>query len=101
MAMCLFLVVFWCASPLRAILRFNFRFGVFNSRLGAKTFPFSRQREFGGNGLIRLIVFSAKTALFGHNRKNSRLYGNNREFGCAVRRAPDATIPCGAGSAPR
>jgi hypothetical protein len=56
----LFLVVFWCASITCAILRFNSRFGVFNSRLGALEFPFSRQREFAGKRLIFRVVFVAE-----------------------------------------
>src|SRR6266567_4932119 len=75
-----FLVLFWCAAVARAVLRYNSRFAVLNSRLGLNKFPFSRQRELPGKGLICLALFGAETALFGHNRENSRFHGNNREF---------------------
>jgi hypothetical protein len=50
----LLLVLFWCAAVVRTVLRHDSRFGVFNSRLGPNEFPFSRQRELAGKGLIWL-----------------------------------------------
>jgi hypothetical protein len=79
-AMGLSLVLVWCAALARGVLRYNSRFGVFNSRLGANEFPFKRQREFTSNGLISLAFFGAETALCGQNRKNSRFHGNKRQF---------------------
>src|SRR5712671_292774 len=76
----LFLVLSWCAAVARDVLRYNSRFGVFNSRFGPNKFPFSLLREFAGNGLICLAVFGAKTALIENNRENSRFHGNNREL---------------------
>src|SRR6267378_3120071 len=55
-AMVLFLVLYWCAAVARAVLRYDSRFGLFNSRLGPHKFPFSRQRELAGKGLIYLVV---------------------------------------------
>jgi hypothetical protein len=43
--------------------RYNSRFGVFNSRLGANKFPYGRQRELAGKRPIYFAVFCAKTAL--------------------------------------
>ena len=43
----------------------NSRFGGFNSRLGGFEYPFSGLREFAGKGLIRRIVFGAKSAFLG------------------------------------
>src|SRR5713226_2560540 len=83
----LFLVLFWCAAVARAVLRYNSRFGVFNSRLGPNKFPFGRRRELAGKSLICLAVFRANTALFGNKRKNSRFHGNNREFGPPAKQA--------------
>jgi hypothetical protein len=79
-AMGLFLVLFWCSAVAGDTLRYNSRFGVFNSRLGPNKFPFSLLRELAGKGLIGLAVFAAKKALMWNNRKNSRFHGNNREF---------------------
>jgi hypothetical protein len=76
----LFLVLFWCSAVAGDTLRYNSRFGVFNSRLGPNKFPFSLLRELAGKGLICLAVFAAKKALMWNNRKNSRFHGNNREF---------------------
>src|SRR5712691_1136988 len=92
----LFLVLFWCAAVARAVLRYNSRFAGSNSRLGANKFPFSRQRELAGKGLIYLAVFGADTALFRHNRENSRFHGKNREFRPPAKRAlaqPAPPIP--------
>jgi hypothetical protein len=75
----LFLLLFWCAAVAGDILRYNSRFGIFNSRLGPNKFPFSRQRELAGKGLMRLCVFAADTALIGNKRKDSRFLGKNRE----------------------
>src|SRR5262249_5185998 len=96
-----FWLYFCSAFVTRAILRFSSRFGGFNSRFGAKKFPFSRQREFAGSGLIWLVVFSSKTRLFGHNRKNTLFHGNNREFRSATKSAAATTIACAARSASR
>src|SRR5215472_1472636 len=63
----------------------NSRFAALNSRSGRQKFPFGRQRELAGKRLIRLAVFSAKTALFEHNRENSLFDGKNRELPPAVR----------------
>jgi hypothetical protein len=49
--MSLFLVFFWCAAVAGGILRFNSRFGVFNSRLGWRQFPFSPATGIGLQGL--------------------------------------------------
>src|SRR5262249_29801574 len=81
---CLFVFLLWCMTRTLDVLNHNSRFGVFNSRLGANKFPFSRQRELAGKSLIWLAVSRAKTALFGQNRKNSRFYGNNWEFQSAL-----------------
>ena len=95
--MCLFLGLFWCAAVTRAVLLHNSRnsrFGIFNSRLGANKFPYGRQRELAGKRPIYFAVFCAKTALFEHNRKNSRFDGNSREFAppgaanCLIARRP-------------
>jgi hypothetical protein len=63
--MALFLVLFWCAAVVRALAGHNSRFGEFNSRFGAKEFPFSRQRELDGKALIWLVVFGRKAHLKG------------------------------------
>src|SRR5258705_11935871 len=84
-AMGLFLVLFWCSAVTGDILRYNSRFGVFNSRLGRRKFPFPLLRELARKGLIRLALFGTRTALLGNNRENSRFHGNNREF-CRHRR---------------
>jgi hypothetical protein len=47
----LFLVLFWCSAVAGGILRFNSRFGVFNSRLGRRQFPFSPATGIGRQGL--------------------------------------------------
>jgi hypothetical protein len=95
--MCLFLVLFWCAAVTRAVLLHNSRdsrFGIFNSRLGGNKFPFSRQRELPGKGLIGLTIPGANTVHFERNRKNSRFDGNSREFAppgaanCLIARRP-------------
>jgi hypothetical protein len=70
-------VLFCCAAVAAEILRSHSRFGAFISRLGANKFPFGRLRELAGNDLIYLTVCGAEMALFGNNRKNSRLDGNN------------------------
>jgi hypothetical protein len=77
----LFVVLFWCAAVARAALQHNSRFGVFNSRLGAHEFPFSRQRELARKALIRLAISGAETALFEKNRQNSRFHGNFGHYG--------------------
>jgi len=84
-AMGLFLVLFWCSAVTGDILRYNSRFGVFNSRLRRRKFPFPLLRELAGKGLICLTVFAAKTAVIRRKRENSRFHGNNREF-CRHRR---------------
>jgi hypothetical protein len=61
----LLVVLFWCAAAMRAVLRFSFRFGEFNSRLGSVKFPLRRQREFPGKGLICRVVFGPERHLFG------------------------------------
>jgi hypothetical protein len=76
----LFLVLFWWAAIVRAVLRCNSRFGAFNSRLGANKFPFNRRRELAGNGLIYFPFRGAKTVLFARIEKISRFYGNNGNF---------------------
>ena len=73
----LFLTVFWWF----AVNSRNSWFNGFNSRLGLQKFPFNLLREFARKSLIGLVVCNAKTALIGHIRKNSRLYGNYRESG--------------------
>jgi hypothetical protein len=47
----LFPVLFWCSAVAGGILRFNSRFGVFNSRLGRRQFPFSPTTGIGRQGL--------------------------------------------------
>jgi hypothetical protein len=47
----LFLVLFLCSAVAGGILRFNSRFGVFNSRLGRRQFPFSPATGIGRQGL--------------------------------------------------
>ncbi len=65
----LFLVLFWCSAVTGDILRYNSRFGVFNSRLGRHKFPFPLLRELVGKGLICLTVFAAKTTVIGRIEK--------------------------------
>src|SRR5882762_10716910 len=86
-AMGLFLVLFWCAAVARAVLRYDSRFGGFNSRLSADKFPFSRPRELAGKSLIYLADSGSDTALIENNRENSRFHGNNREFRPPAKRA--------------
>jgi hypothetical protein len=76
----LFLVLFWCCGVAGDALRYNSRYGGFNSRLGPNKFPFSLLRELTGKGLIGLAFFAAKTAVIGQNRESSRFHGNNWEF---------------------
>ena len=96
--MSLFLVLLWCTLDARDVLRQNSRFGGFNSRLGANKFPFGRVRELPAKDLICLRVSGAKTALFGHDRENSRFHGNNREIaGASIRRYPAGARHAGGG----
>jgi hypothetical protein len=76
----LFLVFFWCLSLVRDILRYNSRFGVFNSRLGLRNFPFSLLRELTDKGLICLVVFSTKMTTVTESPENSRYHAKNRKF---------------------
>jgi hypothetical protein len=83
--MCLILVLSLCSAVVKRCgvashFSRNSRLGEFDSRLGPNKFPFGRLRELALKGLIYLAVPGAKTALFGNNRKNSRLNGKNREF---------------------
>ena len=97
----LFMVMFWCAILARGILRCNSRssrFGVFNSRLGTKKFPFCRQGELASKGLICVAVCGIETALFENNRVNSRLYGNIRELRSALGRRLDQDVDGASGS---
>jgi hypothetical protein len=78
----LFLLLLCCAAAALGVRRRNSRnsrFGVFNSRLGAKKFPFSRPRELVGKRLISLAVFGTQSALLDENTKKSRFYGNKPE----------------------
>ena len=80
--MCLVLVLSLCSAVVKwcgvaSHFSRNSRLGEFNSRLGPNKFPFGRLRELAGNDLIYLTVCGAEMALFGNNRKNSRLDGNN------------------------
>jgi hypothetical protein len=77
-AMGLFLLLVWC-SAWETYLRCISRFGVFNSRLGGRKFPFPVLRELTGKGLIYPEVSATKTTFIGQNREDSRFYGNNRE----------------------
>src|SRR6516162_5413726 len=70
----LFTVLFWCVAAASAILRHDSRFGVFNSRLGANKFPFSRQREFARKSLSSLVVFVTR-----------------RHFGRTIEKIPGST----------
>src|SRR6516165_4046999 len=75
------LVLLWCAAVARAVLRHNSRnsrLRGFNSRLDRKKFPFGRQRESPGKGLIDFAFRDAETALFEDNGENSRFDGNSR-----------------------
>jgi len=93
----LFVVLFLRADFARMVLRHISLFGVFNSRLGAKKFPFSRPRELADKALILIAILRPKSALFGENRKNSQLCGNNRELrfsAKAVRRQPTVAPVC-------
>jgi hypothetical protein len=76
----LLLVLFCCTAVARAVLYDNSRFGAFNSRLGGRKFPFSRQRELVDKGLIYFTLLGTETALFAYDRENSRFYGNNWEL---------------------
>jgi hypothetical protein len=79
--MYLLLIPFWCSAVMGRLDGLNnSRFGGFNSRLGPFEFPVSPLREFADNGLIWRIVFADKRQFCGRNRRNSRLYGNNREL---------------------
>src|SRR5690348_1429942 len=96
--MCLFLIFYWCAAVAGrcggpSIVGGNSRFDEFNSRLGGHKFPFTPVTEFAGNGLIRLNVFATEQRLSGPNRKNSRYYGNNREFCHRQRNGPWHRFP--------
>src|SRR6516162_11384941 len=91
------LVLLWCAAVARAVLRHNSRnsrLRGFNSRLDRKKFPFGRQRESPGKGLIDFAFRDAETALFEDNGENSRFDGNSREFptasvgNCRIARRP-------------
>ena len=93
----LFLVLFWCSAMAGDILRYNSRFGVFNSRLSRQKFPFLLLRELAAKSLIYLDVFVVKTALVGNNRKNSRFHGNKREIGRGAR-GPRYNVPIDRGS---
>src|SRR6266478_8141467 len=59
-AMGLFLVLFWCSAIAGDALRYNSRFGGFNSRLSRRKFAFRPLREFAGKSLIYLTVLAAK-----------------------------------------
>jgi len=89
----LFLVLFWCSAVAGDTLRYNSRLGVFNSRLGPNKFPFSRQRELAGKGLIYLVVLCVDAALFGNIRENSRFDGKNRETAQAALRVVARSFP--------
>ena len=79
------MVLFWCSAITGDILRYNSRFGVFNSRLGRRKFPFPLLRELTSKGSIYLAVSPTKTTVIAENRENSRFHRNNREF-CRHRR---------------
>src|SRR5215472_15912173 len=75
--MCLLLLLWRLAAEGGAdLLSRNSRFGEFNSRLSR----YGRLRELAGNGLIWLAVFAPESLRNERNRRNSRFYGNNREF---------------------
>jgi hypothetical protein len=82
--MSLFVVLFWCAILALDVLFRNSRLGVFNSRLGAKKFPFSRQRELARMQLICLALLAARGRVWRGNRRISRHNGKNREWGEAM-----------------
>jgi hypothetical protein len=84
----LFLVLFWCSVVAGGILRFDSRFGVFNSRLGRRNSRLAPLRESAGKGLIWRVVCAAKTAVTGGNQRNSRFHGNSRKFRRHRQKAP-------------
>ena len=90
-AMGLFLVLFWCSAVAGDALRYNSRFGGFNSRLSRRKFPFPPLRELAGKSLNYFTVLAAKTTIIGENRENSRFHGNNREISADT--AQPATAP--------
>src|SRR5262249_34866892 len=73
--MCLLIVFLWR----------NSRFGRFNSLLADQNSRLGLLREFADNVLIWLTVFLAKWQFRCPISENSRLYGNNRECGPALR----------------
>src|SRR5882672_4425257 len=94
----LFVFLLWCAAVVgrcaasnilsynSRLAEFNSQFGEFNSRLGPINSRLAGYWELAGKTLIYFAVFGAKSALFRHNRENSRFNGKNREFLPAVRR---------------
>jgi hypothetical protein len=82
----LFLVLLCCSAVVGGcgglgIFPDNTRFGEFNSRLGGANPRFALLREFADKALIRLPVFALKPWLSVEDRRTSRLWGENREFG--------------------
>src|SRR5882724_1285048 len=75
-----FLVLFWRSAVLGDILRYNSRFGVFDSRLGRRKFPFSPTTGIGRQGLDLARRFCGQTTVIGENRRNSRRHAKDREF---------------------
>jgi hypothetical protein len=76
----LFVILFWCPAATHAVLRFSSRFGVFNSRLGAKIFPFSLQREFARKRLIDNDLFGTEQHFSGTIAKNPGCTGITGNF---------------------
>jgi hypothetical protein len=107
------MVLFWCAAVTGYILRYISRFGVFNSRLSRRKFPFNSATGIGSQGFDSPRSFSASTALFENNRKkfpvpagktgNSTVTAerrgmvvvtrNLRDFSCAAA-APSGSSAC-------
>jgi hypothetical protein len=76
----LFLVFFWCAAIAQTVLRYDSRFGGFNSRLGPNKFPFGLLRELAGKGLICLAFSRPERHLWGTIEKIPGSTGITRNF---------------------
>jgi hypothetical protein len=75
-AMGLFLVLLWCAAVTGDILRYNSRFGGFNSRLGRWKFPFSPATGIGRQGLDLSWCFRSRDGTY---REQSKKFPVPRE----------------------
>jgi hypothetical protein len=88
-----FLVLFWCATVARAVLRHSYGISVSNSRLVANKFPLRRQRELPDKRLVGLPIRGGQTSVLLTNYENSRFHGNSRECRpLAKRMASEANV---------